>query len=91
MGMDLTPIKDKTKQLRYNCAGWVQLIKLLNKWGANTSEFSGSEDGSVISEATCIAVANAIESHLPELSNNHQEWLQPHIDLWRNCGGYKQW
>lgn len=58
---------------------------------STSSEFSGFNDGEVISEETCKTVADAIEQHLSELEEVDQRWLKPHIALWRTCGGYEQW
>ena len=107
MGMDLEPINPTAEAPRYpkddpyspnqiiwgryNWNGWYYQIDLLEKWGINTSEFAGTNDGYEICETTCLAVANAIEKHLPELSKQDQEWLQPKIIFWRTCGGYRQW
>jgi hypothetical protein len=106
MGMDLVPINPsedaprwnepgkswhgKVVWGRYNWAGWTVLWELLQEWGVLTEEFDCMNDGKVISEEACIRVADAIEQHLPELPPDYQEWLRPHIQLWRTCGGYKQ-
>ena len=107
MGMDLKPInpsKDAPRYPsddkyspndviwgRYNWSGWSYICNLLNEWGVNTSEFSGMNDGEVISEETCKKVADAIEAHLDELDKEHREWLKDDIALWRTCGGYRQY
>jgi hypothetical protein len=75
---------------RYNWHGWGVLRGKLEEWGVDTSEFSGCNDGDLISAKTCRKVADAIEAHLPELSEEYQNWLQPHIARWRTCGGYAQ-
>lgn len=106
MGMDLEPIKPSADAPRYplddkydpngiiwggyNWAGWSEIIRLLNEWGVDISEFARMKDGDEISDNTCKAVANAIEQHLPKLSEQDRNWLQPHIALWRTCGGYRQ-
>ena len=75
---------------RYNRTGWSWLLKYLNEWGVDTSEFSGFNDGDEISGKTCLAVADAIEAHLHELEKEDRDWLAPHVALWRTCGGYAQ-
>lgn len=100
MGMDLEPVaptaeapkrQDGTpKWGRYNWSGWSWLMDLLEKWGVDTREFSGMNDGEVISEETCRQVADAIEKHLPELDGEAQAVLKEDIILWRTCGGYRQ-
>jgi len=75
----------------YNWAGWSFLLDHLEKWGVSMDGFSGVNDGILIRAEKCREVADAIEKHLPELSERHQEWLQPHIIFWRNCGGCRQW
>jgi hypothetical protein len=106
MGMDLVPINPSEDAPRwdvpemswhgevisgrYSWAGWSELCGLLKEWGVPTEEFDCMNEGKMISEETCIRVAEAIEQHLPELPADYQEWLQPHIELWRTCGGYKQ-
>jgi hypothetical protein len=64
--MDLVPVKGR-KVLSYNLAGWAWLIRWLNRWGVDTSEFSESNDGELISDPTCRAVADALEKHPEEL------------------------
>ena len=100
MGMDLKPIEPSDDAPsnergivygRYNWKGWDALINYLNKWELDTSEFLSYNDGDVISDETCKEVANAIEANLHTLSQEDKEWLQPHIILWRTCGGYEQW
>lgn len=98
--MDLEPInpsKDapKTEEYgitwgRYNWSGWKYMGDILPKWGVNISSFAGSNDGDEIPESVCLDIANAIEQHLNELSPKDKEWLEPHIQLWRTCGGYRQ-
>lgn len=101
MGMDLEPISPNAEAPRYfetgdviwgryNWSGWSRQIDLLDQWGVDTSEFAGMNDGDVISQATCEAVADAIEAHLEELSPEEASWLSPKIALWRTCGGYRQ-
>lgn len=106
MGMDLKPIYPSADAPRYpadddlspgqviwgqyNWGGWSRQIDLLQQWGVDVSEFSGVNDGEVISEATCKAVADAIEQHLPELSPIEQTYFGRKIALWRTCGGYRQ-
>lgn len=101
MGMDLKPIRPSKKAPRdenghpkwgrYNISGWSYIWDQLNRWGVDTSEFSGYNDGDKISAKTCRAVADAIEKHLPEMSERDRRWLEPHVILWRTCGGYRQY
>lgn len=106
MGMDLEPINPSADAPRYpnsvdvapgsiiwgryNWGGWRYIIQHLESWGVDVSDFAGTNDGDIIPESKCKEVADAIEKHLPELSQTDQEWLQPHIALWRTCGGYRQ-
>lgn len=75
----------------YSVRGWRELIKLLDLWNVNTEEFYKFDNDKIISELTCLKVANAIEYNLPKLSREDQEWLEPDITLWRTCGGYRVW
>ena len=84
------PFRGRLIEGRYNWSGWSFLQNLLNEQGVDLSEFSGYNDGEVISEATCLKVADAIEAALPTLSEREREWLTPHIQRWRTCGGYEQ-
>ena len=86
MGMDLIGAG-----LSYNMAGWRFLISKLDEWGVDTREFRGNNDGDPISKKTCVAVANAIESHLEELDDRDRLWLESHIEKWRTCDGCEQW
>ena len=100
MGMDLKPInpsefapKDENGTPvwgRYNWTGWSILRNKLRIWGVDTSELKSMNDGDVISERTCLAIADAIEKHAHEL-NKEDGWLANHIERWRTCGGYEQW
>lgn len=101
MGMDLKPInpsefapKDENGTPvwgRYNWAGWNILRNKLIEWKVDTSELKSLNDGEVISERTCLAIADAIEKHAHELDEEHAGWLEGHIIRWRTCGGYEQW
>ena len=99
MGMDLKPIDPSpdapTDEYgvtwgRYNWSGWSWLVDHLNKWGVDTNEFKGMNDGDPISKETCLKVADTIEQHLDELEPRDQKWLKDDIVLWRTCGGYEQ-
>jgi len=74
----------------YNWSGWRWLITHLESWGVDVREFRFSNDGDFISPETCMAVADAIEAHLTELDDKDREWIEPHIDAWRHCGGCSQ-
>lgn len=107
MGMDLKPINPSADAPRnppddryepnglvwgrYNWSGWRYITEKLAEWDVPLDEFSGFNDGAIISAETCRLVADAIERHLPELPEDDQAWLQPHIARWRTCGGYEQW
>jgi len=101
MGMDLKPLnpsdnapRDKDGEVTMGCygwTGWTWLVDHLNEWGVDTAEFSGYNDGDEISAGTCALVADAIEAHLVELAEWERDWIKPHIDLWRTCGGYAQY
>lgn len=86
MGMDLIGAK-----LHYNWAGWFWLIKKLQAWGVDTSEFGFFNDGDPICKETCQAVATAIETHLDELDQPDRDWIVSHIAAWRECNGCEQW
>ena len=102
MGMDLEPqaptneapickYSNGVKWGRYNWAGWRWLLDYLDDKGLDLSEFAGSNDGDLISDETCKKVANLIEEGLPALDDEYREWLTPHVQLWRTCGGYRQY
>ena len=86
MGMDLIGAG-----LSYNWSGWSWLVEHLRLWGVDVSEFQFTNDGDPISRNTCLAVAEAIETHLDELDGDYRKWLESHIDRWRQCRGCEQW
>jgi hypothetical protein len=90
MTMDLRA-KNHPHDLGYNWYGWDYLARMLDGLGVDTSEFKGCNDGHPISEATCKAVADALEKYLPAMSAEDRKWLEPDIQSWRNCGGFEQW
>jgi hypothetical protein len=101
MGMDLkprNPTADAPKDAeygghvwgRYNWSGWTYITNKLAEWGVPLDEFSGLNDGDIISAETCCKVADAIDAHLHELDDRDRAWLGPHALLWRTCGGYEQ-
>ena len=75
---------------RYNGTGWSLLIDLLNRFGVNTEQFAGCNDGDVITKEKCEEVANVLEANLSGMTSEDKWWLEPHIKLWRTCGGYRQ-
>jgi hypothetical protein len=100
MSFDLRPVNPAEDAPRdehgviwglYNIAGWEWMVGHLKAWNVDVSEFRFFNDGALISEGTCKKVADAIEQHLPELSVDIREWIEPRIKLWRTCGGYEQW
>lgn len=84
------PRRGQAKWGRYSWSGWSWLIENLERWGVNVAEFRGCNDGEVISEATCKAVADAIEKNIHEFPQSDREWLLEDVILWRTCGGYEQ-
>lgn len=100
MGMDLQPVAPTAEAPRneqgeviwgrYNIAGWSWLIDHLQEWGVDVSEFSGCNDGDLISAKTCFLVGEAIEARLDELDLGDKNWLASHVALWKTCGGYYQ-
>ena len=95
MGMDLYGKKFKHNcYLSYNFSGWTQLIQYLNKWGVDTSEFSGFNDGNLIKAKTCQAVADAIDANWSRVKQKDKAWLRGHPYRWRKLAeenGAKQW
>ena len=107
MGMDLKPINPSADAPRwpnddrfsaneviwgrYNWRGWSWLCHQLEQWDVDISELAGTNDGAIISEATCLEIADAIEKNLNTLSAEDRNWLKNDIQLWRTCGGYEQW
>lgn len=101
MGYDLEAVRPSPKYPktekgdpqwgRYNIAGWRWLYEHLSDWGVNLPDWRWLNDGEVIGQATCLRIANAIEAHLPELDDESRKWIEPHIILWRECGGFKVW
>lgn len=77
---------------RYNWSGWGWLTDHLAEWGdVDMSHFAGSNDGALIPAKVCRQVADSLEKHLPELSSADRDWIAPHVQLWRTCGGYRQY
>lgn len=90
MGMNLYPKGHAAEpanealadDLCYNWNRWGTLITYLEKWGVNTDEFKQVNDGDLISNETCLAVAYALNRHLEELPPAHRDWLAGHDDEW---------
>jgi len=76
---------------RYNWTGWSLLIDLLNRYGVNTEQFAGCNDGDAITKEKCEEVANVLEANLSSMITEDRNWLEPHIKLWRTCGGHRQY
>jgi hypothetical protein len=100
MGMSLRPIKPTRAAPRYrgkpvpcdfNLTAWGRLRGWLKQWGVDTSEFTVGNDGQRISATTCAKVADAIETHLPELPKEDRQWLAETVKYWRTCGGFYQY
>jgi hypothetical protein len=90
MGISLCPLISSEETLEYNWGAWSFLVGRLSAWGIDTREFSDRNHGEIISSGTCLAVADAIETHLSELSKENQLWLGEHVDAWRRSGGFEQ-
>ena len=94
MGMDLHSVASTIGEplwIPYNWNGWRWLIEHLQKWGVDTKQFSFSNDGELISDEVCKAVASALSAHIDELDDEHRSWIEPHIVAWRSSGGFRQW
>lgn len=76
MTMDLFPVKETNKGLAYNWLGWRRLRHLLLKWGVDISELRNHNSGEVIPEATCKAIADAIETNLKNENDEVKNWLR---------------
>lgn len=94
--MDLKPIRPKKDAPRdeygiawgrYNIWSWGTLVPWLQSKGIDTKEFSGFNDGKIISNKTCMAVAAILEKYGDELGKG---WKDDAV-LWRTCGGYRQY
>ena len=101
MGMDLygnwkkgTPqniSNEGDPHLHYNWTGWRFLQEFLETNGVDIEEFSGSNDGDLISRKTCKAVAECIEKNINQLAKTNQVWLWPHIKYWKWIRNYRQY
>ncbi len=103
MGMDLIPLRKDKQQywLHYNWCGWSTLIDFLRKLGVDTDEFSGWNDGEVISGNTCKEVSKTLEDHFDEFTEEFSDggetdeetskFCKHHIDHWKKCGGFRQY
>jgi hypothetical protein len=79
---------------RYNWSGWGALMDFLSDHGwdkDDMSEFAGTNDGYVISDATCKKVADTIEKFKVDYTAIFVHGIDQDIQLWRTCGGYEQW
>jgi hypothetical protein len=89
MGMDLCSDLPGYDQ-HFNWSGWAQVTDQLQEWGISMDEFSQSNDGDLISDATCQSVAAAIVAHRHEIPPAY--WTRDEaVDCWRKCGGFRQW
>ena len=94
--MDLLPRRNRRSVygLHYNLLGWATLFSYLKEWNVDVSEFSPWNAGDPISAETCLAVADAIQEHIGELSREDKAWLRGHARRWRElakAGGCEQW
>ncbi len=91
MGYDLEPLNKEEDFLHYNMMGWYWLGNFLSRHGADCSNIPSYNDKEDISEEKCKDIADCIEKNLHTLKKEDQEWIQPHIKMWRNSGGYRVW
>ena len=75
---------------RFNWYGWSYLREFLKSHGCDTSQMIFSNDGDVICEEHCKAIADCIEKNSHELSTEDKEWLDGKIIYFRECGGFEQ-
>ena len=93
MGIDLIPIKSKPfiqPSHHYKWTGWRTHVRFVEKDDVDTSEFSGWNDGELISEKTCREVANVIEDNRTEFQKTYRRSMDDDINFWRHCGGCTQ-
>ena len=67
MGMDLYSVYGG-KYYRFNWSGWGRLVNFLESLDCDLSEFSGSNNGDVVSEESCLAIADRLDEVNKELS-----------------------
>jgi hypothetical protein len=91
---------DRIKWGRYNLSGWTAMWNFLIDHGVDTSELSGFNDGARIKAATCRKIADTIEAnfeaYLEKFNVTEKDTLEIEackldIQLWRTCGGYRQY
>lgn len=82
---------DTDRNLHYNWTGWRYITNLLEGFGVDMTQFSGSNDGDLLSQNTCKSVAKALEDHWQELSEDDQAWLTDHLPKWKWSRGFEQW
>ena len=80
-----------TLLLKYPWTDWVKLKTHLEGWGVDAQRLVDTNDGERIPALVARKIADAIEAHLCELERAEQQWLRPHIRIWRNGGGFRQY
>lgn len=81
----------KNPYIRYNWTGWSFLVDHLDEWGVDISRLAGDNSGNLIPRTTCQAIAEAIKSNIHTLPQEDQDWLRPHIPMWRWGRNYRQY
>jgi hypothetical protein len=84
MGMDLIPKNKEVTPIHYNWTWWGILLRFLEENKCPMSEFSGMNDGNLISETTCKRVAEIIRNRFFELPRVYFEYIKE-----RQAAGHK--
>lgn len=72
MGMDLFSVRkngDDSEYYRFNWTGWTVLCDFLESIGCDLHEFSGTNDGEIVSASSCTSIADKIEELKQEFIN----------------------
>jgi len=92
--MDICSKKGQRFYLHYNLWAWSTLIRYLEKWNVDVSEFGWFNDGDPINPKTCQIVADALVAHWSDLKPRDRKWLRGHSHRWQKMadqGGAMQW
>jgi len=97
MGIELISHNHDSGDLHYNLGGWQWLRDFAIRNGISINEFADSNDGQDLSEATCLALAVAIENHQEEYNEVFAGAgygpapAEEHARIWRESSGFEQW
>jgi hypothetical protein len=91
MSMDLIPVNPTAERLRFTNSYWRMLIELFAELHIDTTTLTTFNDGELIPESICQAIADRLEERLDDFVNEDKPFVEHLLTQFRHSEGFRQW